>query len=153
MPRAKSKLMTLWSKIFSGKGGSLPDRQAGASGEKKERKEERRAEKEELIKKETVGAGVIKEGRIIPGIIRSPRITEKTSGSAKENKYVFEVSARANKVDVKGALEARYGVNIEAVNIVNAPGKERRRGRQIGWKPGFKKAMVKVRQGQTIEIQ
>ncbi len=96
---------------------------------------------------------VVKGGRIIAGVIRVPRLTEKTSGAAKENKYVFSVSTKSNKGEVRRAVEARYGVNVEAVNILNSPGKERRRGRQIGWKPGFKKAIVTLPLGQKIEVQ
>lgn len=90
---------------------------------------------------------------IMAGVIRVPRITERTSMLAKENKYVFLVDSQANKVEIARAVRARYGVDIRSVNIINIPGKERRRGRQIGWKPGFKKAIVKVKEGQTIEIQ
>lgn len=130
--------MAFWGKIF-----------------KKDKKRERRIEKKETgrAEEEKVAAVSTKGGRIIPGIIRSPRITEKTSVAAKENKYVFEVSLRANKPGVKSAVEARYGVDVESINIINTRGKERRRGRQIGWKPGFKKAIVKVKEGQTIETQ
>lgn len=129
--------MAFWNKIFPAK------------------KQERRTEKKDTgrIEKEYTAVAAVKKGRIIPGIIRSPRITEKTSVAAKENKYVFEVSSRANKPGVKRAVEARYGVDVEHINIINTRGKERRRGRQIGWKPGFKKAIVKIKQGQTIEIQ
>lgn len=91
--------------------------------------------------------------RAIVGVIERPYITEKTSAGAGNGKYVFMVSRYANKITVRKAVESRYGVRASSVRIVNVPGKERRRGKQIGWKPGFKKAIVKVKEGQTIEIQ
>ena len=81
-----------------------------------------------------------------------PHITEKSAMLGGENKYIFLVGPRANKIEVKKAVEGRYGVSVRNVNILNMPGKERRRGRQIGWKPGFKKAIVKVKEGQKIEL-
>lgn len=90
---------------------------------------------------------------IVVGILRSAHSTEKTSNAAKINKYAFSVSPDANKVEVKRAVEGRYSVNVLKVNILNTVGKERRRGKQVGWKPGFKKAIVTVREGQSIEIQ
>ena len=91
--------------------------------------------------------------RIISGVITSPHLTEKASKLNTENKYVFKVSGGANKISVKRAVEGRYGVNVVSVYVSNMPGKERRRGRQIGIKPGFKKAIVKVKEGQIIESQ
>jgi len=87
------------------------------------------------------------------GVLRHPQLTEKTSGIAKENKYAFIVSSSSNKLEVKKAVESRYGVEVTAVNIINIPGKERKKGRQRGWKPGYKKAIVTLKEGQSIEIQ
>lgn len=87
------------------------------------------------------------------GVLRAPHITEKASQAAGHNQYVFRISERANKTDVRRAVEAKYGVDVQAVNIINLPGKERHRGRQIGWKAGHRKAVVKVKEGQKIEIQ
>ena len=103
-----------------------------------------------------VGDGQIKHSNkfnVPTGILLAPHITEKASQAAGHNQYVFRISERANKTDVKRAVEVKYGVDVEAVNIVNLPGKERHRGRQIGWKPGHRKAIVKVKEGQKIEIQ
>ena len=86
------------------------------------------------------------------GVLLAARVTEKTSQLNKKNKYVFEVDRRANKPGVRRAVETRYGVGVLSVNMVNIPGKERKRGRQIGWKPGYKKAVVKLKEGQTIEL-
>ena len=87
------------------------------------------------------------------GIIRSAHMTEKTTRSPEERTYVFRVSPRANKITVRASVEARYGVNVDGVRMLNTAKKARVRGRIIGWKPGFKKAMVTIREGQKIEIQ
>lgn len=91
--------------------------------------------------------------KIIPGVLIAPHITEKTSRAADGGKYAFIVSERADKAGVKMAVRSRYGVEVREVNIINIPGKERRRGRQIGWKPGYKKATVTLEKGQSIDIQ
>ena len=91
--------------------------------------------------------------KAMPGVLRSPRTTEKTTDAAKENKYVFIVAPQANKISVARAVESKYSVGVSAVRILNMPPKERRRGKQIGWRQGFKKAMVTVKEGQKIEIQ
>ncbi|TSC76352.1 MAG: large subunit ribosomal protein L23 [Parcubacteria group bacterium Gr01-1014_33] len=90
---------------------------------------------------------------LVTGVLRRPHITEKTSNAAKENKYVFAIAAGVNKPMVTHAVESRYNVSVETVNIVNLPSKKRMRGRQIGWKQGLRKAIVQVKEGQTIEIQ
>lgn len=99
-----------------------------------------------------VGVESPADKRVIVGVIERPYITEKTSAGAGKGTYVFVVSRYANKVTVRKAVESRYGVQASSVRIVNVPGKERRRGRQIGWKPGYKKAIVTLKEGQSIEL-
>lgn len=123
---------------------------------KKPRVEKVKEAKEPAIKTTRAEAAeekASKPERIIAGVLERPHITEKTSGAAKENKYVFIVRGGANKPEVKRAIGSRYGVDAVAVNILNMPGKERKRGKQIGWRPGFKKAIVTLKEGQSIEIQ
>ena len=131
--------MTLLGKIFK--------------KEKETIKKEKEVKKAPEIVASQVKAEIKKEGKIIVGVLRMPHITEKSAMLGGENKYIFLVGPRANKIEVKKAVEGRYGVSVRNVNILNMPGKERKRGRQIGWKPGFKKAIVKIKEGQTIEIQ
>lgn len=88
-------------------------------------------------------------GRVLVG----PHLTEKSTKLVEQNKYVFLVSPSANKMVVKSAVEARYGVLVREVRMAKTAGKERRRGRQVGWKPGRKKAIVSLKRGQTIDIQ
>ena len=85
------------------------------------------------------------------GVLVKAHMTEKTNNAARENKYVFAVAKHANKKAVKEAVEERYKVKVEYVNIINLPYKMRTRGKQIGWKPGLKKAVVAIKEGQTIE--
>ncbi len=91
--------------------------------------------------------------RVFLGVLLRPHLTEKTSSGAEKNKYVFVVSKDTNRIEVKKAVEARYQVEVARVNVVNTQGKERKRGRQVGWRPGYKKAVVTLEEGQTIEIQ
>lgn len=92
------------------------------------------------------------KGKIITGVLRAARVTEKASWLAEKKKFVFMVAAKATKPEIRKAVEAKYGVGVGSVNVASTPGKERRRGAQIGWRPGFKKAVVTLKEG-DIEIQ
>lgn len=85
------------------------------------------------------------------GILIRPHLTEKTMG--KTGEYTFVVAGTANKREVGLAVAKRFGVTVKDVRVLNMPRKERRRGRTIGWKSGFKKAVVVLTEGQTIEMQ
>ena len=86
-------------------------------------------------------------------LIKRAHVTEKTSAGGVGGKYTFVVSQSANKDEVARAVKARYGVAVRDVNILSMPGKMRRRGRQIGWRAGFKKAVVTLKEGETITMQ
>ncbi|OGZ93396.1 MAG: 50S ribosomal protein L23 [Candidatus Sungbacteria bacterium GWC2_49_10] len=86
-------------------------------------------------------------------MIKRAHVTEKTSAGGVGGKYTFVVSQSANKDEVARAVKARYGVTVRDVNILSMPGKMRRRGRQIGWRAGFKKAVVTLKEGETITMQ
>lgn len=86
-------------------------------------------------------------------VLRRPLLTEKTNlQSDTENRYSFEVDRRANKLQVKEAVEKAFNVKVVAVNIMNMPSKQRRMGRQIGHRPAWKKAVVKLAAGQRIQL-
>ncbi len=87
------------------------------------------------------------------GVIRAPRLTEKSAAAAAHRAYAFVVSPGVNKIEVRRAVEERYGVHVEAVRVLNLPAKKYARGRITGWKPGVRKAMVTLREGEKIEIQ
>ena len=88
----------------------------------------------------------------IEGILLNPRITEKASDMAERNVYVFDVSPRANKVLVKEAIKSIYNVDAVKVNITKVPSKTVfSRGRK-GVKTGGKKAIVFLKEGDSIEV-
>jgi len=82
-----------------------------------------------------------------------PRLSEKTTGLEKLNKYVFRVDGKANKVQVRKALEKTYGVKVDKVNMVTVKSRVRRYGRTSGIVGGFKKAIVTLKpDSKKIEI-
>lgn len=85
-------------------------------------------------------------------ILRRPRITEKGTLLAEHNKYVFQVTPAATKLDIKRAVEQAFKVNVVKVNTMNMRGKERRWGRRYGRMPDWKKAVVTLQPGQKIEL-
>lgn len=85
-------------------------------------------------------------------IIIRPIITEQSMSEMDENKYTFEVDTRANKTQVKQAIEEIFEVKVEKVNILNVRGKLKRMGRFSGYTRKRRKAIVKVAEGQSIEI-
>jgi large subunit ribosomal protein L23 len=68
------------------------------------------------------------------------------------NVYVFEVARRANKKSIRSAVEQIFSVHVENVNIAVAPHKPKRLGRFAGRRPGYKKAYVRLKAGESIEV-
>ncbi len=86
-------------------------------------------------------------------VIIRPLVTEKGMYYAENfSVYPFEVSGRANKMDIKNAVEAIYDVTVEGVRTMNMQGKMRRVRYNRGRKRGWKKALVTLAKGETIEI-
>lgn len=85
-------------------------------------------------------------------IIKAPHITEKATNLAKMNQYVFKVYPKANKTEIKKAIEELYDVDVLDVKIINIPKKQRRVGKTLGWKKGYKKAIIKIEKGQKIDV-
>jgi len=89
-------------------------------------------------------------------ILRRPLVTEKTSRqSSKRSQYSFEVAKRATRTMVKDAIETMFDVEVVSVNILNTAPKRGRRARSrrlLVRKAGFKKAIVTLAEGQTLEI-
>jgi len=84
-------------------------------------------------------------------IIRRPVITEKGLGMKEtEATLVFEVSAKASKTEIKNAVQSIFKVKVEAVRTANFVGKERRRGKFTGYRPDWKKAYVRLKEGQKM---
>lgn len=90
-------------------------------------------------------------------ILKKPLITEKASAlSEKAGKYTFLVHKKANKVEIKKAVENMYGVNVEEVNTLIIASKPKNRNTKTrvisGRKSSYKKAIVKVAQGEVIDF-
>ena len=85
-------------------------------------------------------------------VLIKPLITEKNTMLGAEGKYTFKIDRRANKTQVKEAVESIFKVNVTAVNTISVPPKSRRVGRTIGKSQAWKKAVVTLQSGQRIEI-
>ena len=85
-------------------------------------------------------------------VIVSPRITEKGTEMSAQHKYVFNVRPEANKLEIKAAVEQAFDVDVVAVNTINMRGKARRWGRTLGRTAAWKKAIVTLEEGQTIDV-
>lgn len=85
-------------------------------------------------------------------ILKSPHISEKATDLNKKDQYTFKVWPQASKTEIKRVLEELYGVDVVGVKIIKVPGKKKRVGRNMGIKKGFKKAIVRIKKGQKIEI-
>lgn len=114
-------------------------------------------EKKKEKKSESAGAAKeFKKNRLtadkIGFIIQEPVITEKTSMLAGLNKYVFKVASKATKNEIKKAVEGLYNVNVASVNVLRTAVKPRRIGRNIVSKGAFKKAIVAIKAGESIEL-
>ena len=85
-------------------------------------------------------------------IIKAPIITEKSSNLAANNVITFSVDVRANKTQIKQAIEKIFNVKVESVNTVNVKPKRKRVGRYVGKTNKVKKAIVKLKEGSSIEL-
>ena len=85
-------------------------------------------------------------------MIFAPVITEKSASMEAEGKYVFKVDVRANKTQIKQAIEKLFNVKVESVNTMNTHPKDRRVGRYSGKTNRYKKAIVKLASGSTISF-
>ena len=86
-------------------------------------------------------------------VIRKPLVTEKSNIGREENNLVtLAVDPRANKHEIRRAVEELFEVNVIEVHTMRMPRKSRRVGKNVGRKPEWKKAMVRLAEGQTIEF-
>jgi large subunit ribosomal protein L23 len=77
-------------------------------------------------------------------VIIKPVISERSMDDAREKKYTFKVSTRANKTQVKIAIEEIFGVEVDKVNIMNCKGKVKKVGKNVGRRANTKKAIIKL---------
>jgi len=85
-------------------------------------------------------------------VLRKPMVTEKSTSLLQDNKYTFEVDPKANKTEIKQAVESLFKVKVEKVNTMRVKGKLKRVRQIQGRTPDRKKAIVTLKQGDKIEI-
>ncbi|NBX74165.1 MAG: 50S ribosomal protein L23 [Alphaproteobacteria bacterium] len=85
--------------------------------------------------------------------IVKPHITEKSTSVSQYNQYVFRVARGANKTEVKNAIECLFNVEVDSVNTMNVKGKTKRFRGRLGQRQDYKKAIVTLKEGQTIDMQ
>jgi len=89
----------------------------------------------------------------LAGVVIAPHVSEKGARiQAEGNQYVFRVRTDATKPEIRAAVEYLFEVKVDAVRVVNQPGKEKRFGRAIGRRSDWKKAYVRLAEGQQIEM-
>ena len=85
-------------------------------------------------------------------IIKYPIITDKATRLLENNQYSFIVNPKSNKLAIKLAIEDLFDVTVLKINTCNMPRKKKRMGKYVGWKPQFKKAIVTLSEGDTINL-
>ena len=123
-------------------------------------KPQKKAEKVSAAKKETkpveMQPASVKtspgKGKFSYEAVKQPHISEKATYLAEKDQYIFEISPNYNKNEIKKAVEGLYGVDVLSVNMIKIPAKKRRLGRTEGFRKAYKKAVVKIKNGQKIEI-
>jgi len=85
-------------------------------------------------------------------IIKRPIVSEKTTKLAEDRKYTFEVDKRANKIQIKEAVETLFKVKVEKVNVINAKAKQKKVGEYTGFTASVSKAIVTLKEGNKIDI-
>jgi large subunit ribosomal protein L23 len=85
-------------------------------------------------------------------VLLSPVVSEKSYSLLEDRKYSFRVHQDAHKTQIRQAVEELFGVKVQAVNVIKVQSKPKRRGMVRGRRPGWKKAIVQLREGESIEI-
>ena len=116
---------------------------------KKEAKTVKPEVKKPLVKQSPVKKKILREAY---KILQEPHISEKATVLNDQNKYVFKIFPKANKVETKKAIENLYNVKVKNVNIINVHRKRRVLRGVEGFKTGYKKAIITLEKGQKIEI-
>ncbi|MDJ0648429.1 MAG: 50S ribosomal protein L23 [Xenococcaceae cyanobacterium MO_188.B19] len=90
--------------------------------------------------------------RDLADLILKPIVTEKATRQMEENKYVFDVLPKATKPEIKAAIESLFDVSVTSVNTLKLPRKKRRVGRYLGYKAQYKRAIVTLKEGDSITL-
>lgn len=118
------------------------------------KKAEKKQEAESVKKEDKIQEGTsVQSRKYVYDMLTHPYVTEKTSAlKADANKYVFIVAKTANKPELKKAIQEKYKVTVTKVNMINIPSRKIIVGRTMGTKTGFRKAIVTLKAGDSIEI-
>jgi len=93
-----------------------------------------------------------KLSEIASRVLIGPWITERSHSLMALNKYVFKVAKSSSKIQIGEAIKELYGAKVIKVNIINIPPKKRNFAGKAGWKSGYKKAVVTLKEGDKIEL-
>jgi large subunit ribosomal protein L23 len=85
-------------------------------------------------------------------VLKRPHVSEKATDLAEKGFYVFRVEKGANKTEIKAEVQKKYKVNVVGVSVITIPSKKRRVGKTVGKRSGYKKAVVKIKKGQSIDL-
>ncbi len=138
--------MALFKKI-----SSVFKKKPKPAAKKKAVKKTAPSEKSRASKKPKIASNK-KKLEIAQRVLKEPHISEKATDLNAENKYVFKVIPKANKSEIKKAIEGLYKVRVKNVNIINVHAKKKMLRGIEGSSPGYKKAIVTLEQGEKIEI-
>jgi len=130
------------------------------SSEKKSVEKRIEQEEEKVPAKKKTGKGserksVLEQKRISRTAYRvlgPAHVTEKATILTENGQYVFKVSSNSNKKEIKRVVEELYGVDVVSVRVITIKGRKRRLGKIKGWTKGYRKAIVRIKKGQKIEI-
>ncbi|MEI6379870.1 MAG: 50S ribosomal protein L23 [Cyanobacteriota bacterium ELA615] len=90
--------------------------------------------------------------RSLVDLVRRPIVTEKATTLLEDNKYVFEVTPKSTKPEIKAAIETLFNVKVLKVNTLMPPRKHKRVGKYLGFKPLYKRAIVTLSEGDSITL-
>ena len=164
--------MSILNKIIKKKDNKDEKKEAVILKDAKEKKETKEIKEKKAVdkkpakkeienkKKNKPSAKIVKAKKILKDkmpnhyfdLVKKPHISEKTFNLSNENQYVFVVSDKANKSEIKKAIGNLYGVSVISVNVISVPSKPKRFKGRSGVKSGYKKAIVKLAKGNTIDL-
>jgi large subunit ribosomal protein L23 len=90
--------------------------------------------------------------RTLADLIVRPIVTEKATIALEHNQYTFDVNPKADKLEIRAAIEYLFNVKVVAISTQMPPRKTRRMGKRIGFKPNYKRAIVKLAEGDSIAL-
>ncbi len=120
---------------------------------KLENKEKKKAKLPAVISQTMEVKGKTRIQHYVCGVLIKPLVSEKTTNLSSFNQYAFAVRRNVNKIQIAQAIEGRYGVKPVKVNILNNLGKSVKYGRSFGRTKDWKKAIITLPEGKTIQVQ